>query len=85
MDLPVREVGDEFADLVYADPQWLREEFDALIAASFSRPPAVPPLAPPGIPPRNSWRPPSGQASEHFPAGRAWAREHAHRQRSPPL
>jgi hypothetical protein len=36
---------DRFADLVCADDQWLREEFDALIEAGFGGPP--PPSGPP--------------------------------------
>jgi hypothetical protein len=28
-----------FADLVYADPDWLRAEFDAIVAANFGTPP----------------------------------------------
>jgi hypothetical protein len=34
-----------FAELVYADPDWVRAEFDAIVAANF-RP--VPPTARPG-------------------------------------
>ena len=39
MDLATREADTAFAELICADAQWLREEFDALIAASFSQPP----------------------------------------------
>jgi hypothetical protein len=51
MDLATRDTGTAFAELICADAQWLREEFDALIAASFSQPPAAPPPAPPRVPP----------------------------------
>ena len=49
MDLATRVADTAFADLICADPQWLREEFGALIAATFSRPPAPPPPAPPRV------------------------------------
>jgi hypothetical protein len=39
-----------FAELICADDQWLREEFDALIAANY-QPPGLPPPAPPRVPP----------------------------------
>jgi hypothetical protein len=51
MDLATRDAELAFADLICADVQWLREEFDALIAASFDQPPAAPPPAPPRVPP----------------------------------
>jgi hypothetical protein len=51
MDLATRDTDTAFAELICADAQWLREEFDALIAASFSQPPAAPPPAPPRVPP----------------------------------
>ena len=47
----IREAGAAFADVVYADQQWVDAEFDALISASFSEPPAPPPPAPPRVPP----------------------------------
>jgi hypothetical protein len=85
MSLATREARAEFADLVYADPQWLREEFDELIAASFGRPPAAPPPAPPGVPRRGPSRLPTGQAAGLPAACGCWFREHAwRRQRSPP-
>jgi len=52
MTVRTREAGAAFADVVYADQQWVDAEFDALISASFSRPPAPPPPAPPRVPPR---------------------------------
>ncbi len=60
MGLAICDADTAFADVICADPQWLREEFDALIAASFSEPPARPPLSPPRVPPRPGpwWLPP---------------------------
>jgi len=46
MTLSTREADAAFADLICADPQLLRAEFDALISASFSEPPAPPRPAP---------------------------------------
>jgi hypothetical protein len=87
MDLATRDADRAFAELMCADAQWLREEFDALIAASFSQPPAAPPPAPPRVPPRRG-RP--------IPPRRSWLRARLpaiivpvaapghRRQRSPP-
>ncbi len=58
MALATREADAAFADLICADPQWLDAEFDALISASFSEPPAPPPPAPPRVPPRPGTPPP---------------------------
>jgi hypothetical protein len=87
MVLSTREAGAAFVDLICADPQWLDAEFDALISASFSEPPAPPPPAPPRVPPRPgipcppSRRPSPGPAAVTSPAIRP-----AHgRQRSPPV
>ena len=55
MTLTTREAGAAFADVVYADQQWVDAEFDALISASFSEPPAPPP-------------PPTGPAASRHPA-----------------
>jgi hypothetical protein len=86
MNVPTRETDATFTDLICADPQWVREEFDALISASFGEPPAPPPPAPPRVPPRPghpcppSWRPAPGPVATTFPvAGPAHGR-----QRSPP-
>ena len=86
MDLSTREADTAFAELICADPQWLNAEFDALISASFSEPPAPPP-APPRVPPRPgtpcppSRRPaPGPAAATAVPATRPG---HG-RQRSPP-
>jgi hypothetical protein len=77
-----------FADLICADEQWLRREFDALIAASYGAPPARPgPPAPPRTPPAG--RPPrylSGTRGRWTapPSGSAKRRAAMRRQRSPP-
>ena len=87
MTVSTREAGAAFADVVYADQQWVDAEFDALISASFSEPPAPPPPAPPRVPPRpgtpcppSRRRPPPGQAAVISPAT---GPGHG-RQRSPP-
>ena len=61
--MTTHEAGAKFAELICADPQWLDQEFSALMAATFSAPPAWPrPPAPPTVPPDGySHRPPSGQ------------------------
>jgi hypothetical protein len=61
MDVGTRDAELAFADLICADAQWLREEFAALIAASFDPPPAAPPPAPPRVPPHR-----------HHPGPPAW-------------
>ncbi len=75
MTVSTREADAVFADVVYADQQWVDAEFDALISASFSEPPAPPPPAPPRVPPRpgtpcppSRRRPPPGQAAVISPA-----------------
>jgi hypothetical protein len=76
-----------FADVVYADQQWVDAEFAELVAASFGAPPAPPPPAPPRVPPvpgtpplPPSRRPAPGSVALLFPlAGPACGR-----QRSPP-
>ena len=87
MDLATRDADMAFAELICADAQWLREEFDALVAASFSEPPAAPPPAPPRVPPSpGRTSPPSrrqprpGHAAAAFPVTAPAHR----RQRSPP-
>jgi hypothetical protein len=87
MDLATREAGTEFADIICADPDLLRQEFDALIAASYARPPARRPPAPPGSAPRpGRAHPRAGPGSRH-PGGRPAPRPGRgyRRQRSPPL
>jgi len=88
MDLASHEAGPEFADIICADPDLLRQEFDALIAASYARPPARRPPAPPGTEPPHgrSW-PPADPGSGLRPGRRTAPRPgrgHS-RQRSPPL
>jgi hypothetical protein len=51
MDFATYGAETAFADLIYADPEWLRDEFDALVSASFGQPPSPPPPAPPQVPP----------------------------------
>jgi len=87
MTLTTREADAAFADLICADPQWLDAEFDALIAASFGRPPAPPPPAPPRVPPRPGSTPPPSRRPAPGPlaaASRAAAGPAHGRQRSPP-
>jgi hypothetical protein len=87
MDLATREVDAAFAELICADAQWLREEFDALVSASFGQPPAAPPPAPPRVPPSRGHTGPPTQhrPRHHLPAvpSRVATPEHR-RQRSPP-
>jgi hypothetical protein len=46
-----------FTDLISSDPDWVREEFDALIGADFDEPPEPP--APPAPPTGRPQPPPS--------------------------
>ena len=86
-ELTTREADATFAEMICADPQWLRAEFDALIMAGFGAPPAWPhPPAPPQVPggrtPANPF-PPPWRSTRPAPAARA-ARQRHRRQRSPP-
>jgi len=87
MNLSTREARAAFADLVYADQQLVDAEFDALIAASYGKPPAPPPPAPPRVPPRPGIpHPPVPRPLPGPPAttpALATGPEHG-RQRSPP-
>jgi hypothetical protein len=47
-----------FADVVYADQQWVDAEFAELVATSFGEPPTPPPPAPPRVPPLPGTPPP---------------------------
>jgi hypothetical protein len=60
MNLATHEAEIASADLICADPEWLRDEFDALVSASFGQPPAPPPPAPPEVPPDDGDRRPPG-------------------------
>jgi hypothetical protein len=86
MDSATRAADTAFAELICADAQWLRKEFDALIAASFGQPPAAPPPAPPRVPPS---RGSTGAPGQHRPRLRLPAvtlpvTMQGRRQRSPP-
>ncbi len=61
MDIATYEAETAAADLICADPEWLRDEFDALVSASFGQPPAPPPPAPPQVPPDDGDRRPPAQ------------------------
>jgi hypothetical protein len=85
-DLAIRGLESAFADVICADEQWLREEFDALISVSFNEPPAPPRPAPPQVPPCGPWRPPARPRPGVRPARVAFARAAPghRRERSPP-
>ena len=86
MSRTANDAAAEFADVVYADQQWVDAEFAELVAASFGEPPAPPPPAPPqvpplpGTPPPHSRRPVPGPAVLVFPT----VGPDMGRQRSPP-
>ncbi|HLX48801.1 MAG TPA: hypothetical protein VKS82_10760 [Streptosporangiaceae bacterium] len=81
-----RQADAAFAELICADDQWLREEFEALIAANY-QPPSPPLPAPartPPLPPRRQapappWVPGSGSQAVFTHPGSG-----LRRQRSPP-
>jgi len=90
--LTTYEAGAKFAELICADPQWLDQEFSALMAANFTAPPAWPrPPAPPAFPPTDPSRgSPPGQHAHLARIGLMRARPRPGRrgpgrQRSPPL
>ncbi len=86
MDLATRDAGLTLADMICHDPQWLAVEFDELVAANFSEPPAPRPPAPPRVPPSPGTPPPPSPGPEPVPAAvTVPARRPGHgRQRSPP-
>jgi hypothetical protein len=86
MTLTARAAHAAFADVVYADQQWVDAEFDALISASYGEPPAPPPPAPSRVPPRPGIpRPPSRRPAPGPAATPSLAAGPEHgRQRSPP-
>ncbi|KAA9157741.1 hypothetical protein FPZ12_024160 [Amycolatopsis acidicola] len=79
-------VTSEFAELVYADPAWLRAEFDAIMTANFGvRPPRHPRPEPRASGPRRPRRhkhslAPGGRTPPTAPTARG-----RRRQRAPPL
>ena len=68
MDLATRDAGMAFADMICHDPQWLAAEFDELVSANFSEPPAPRPPAPPTVPPCPGTPPPPSPGPEPVPA-----------------
>jgi hypothetical protein len=73
---------DTFLAVVFADADWLRAEFDAIVAASWDRPPARPhrpdaPVPAPGRPSAADW------PDRSVPPGRRVAAAPA-RERGPP-
>jgi hypothetical protein len=73
-----------FADLVYADDDWVRDEFDAIIAESFDEPPRNNPRP-------QGWWPPHRPAHRQSPCGGEMELAAGHetcgeggRQRAPP-
>ncbi|MET7998309.1 hypothetical protein ABZU76_46310 [Amycolatopsis sp. NPDC005232] len=75
-----------FAELVYADPAWLRAEFDAIMTANFDVLPPYPARPRPGSTgPQRSGRPPHAVATGGPLVGMVRAIRGGHRQRSPPL
>jgi len=88
--MTTHDAGAKFAELICADPQWLDEEFSALMAANFTAPPAWPrPPAPPTFPPGRFRGTPAGRPAPprrigSAPAGAAARWRGPGRQRSPP-
>ncbi|MFF5989941.1 hypothetical protein [Prauserella flavalba] len=87
MPEPTRRSGTtgEFAELLCADPDWVRAEFDAIVAANFDHVTPQPPARPgPARPPagEDRCRPDAADLTGAFQAARLrpWRR-----QRSPPL
>lgn len=82
-----RQAAAAFAELICADDQWLREEFDALIAANY-RPPLPPRSAPPRTPPLPPRRPARAMCPAAGPGHPQAIASHPgsglRRQRSPP-
>ncbi|MER6798957.1 hypothetical protein [Amycolatopsis mediterranei] len=72
--------GDGFAELVLAEPEWVRAEFDAIVAANFGPPPPPVPAARrrPGVP-----RPVAGRPRRR-PGARLLAGKCPRRERAPP-
>jgi hypothetical protein len=68
MTLAAREDGAAFADVVYADQDWVDAEFAELIAASFGGPPPPVVLFPPAGPARTRQRSPPARPRIARPA-----------------
>jgi hypothetical protein len=87
--LATRELDAKFGELICADTQWLRSEFNALMSAAFGVPPAWPGRpAPPHVPPpagraRESRAPLAPRATQ-VPGGYIRSRQAGPVQRSPP-
>jgi hypothetical protein len=47
-DVELDRVEADFAELICGDEEWVRAEFDAIVAAEWGTPPPAPPPAPPG-------------------------------------
>ena len=76
-----------FAELVYADPAWLRAEFDAIMTANFGDAPLTPPRPRPSSagPQRPGRRPAGVHLAGRRLAGVMPVARGRYRQRSPPL
>ena len=78
----ITRAADGFAELVLADPAWVRAEFDAIVSANFGPPPPPVPAARrrPGRP-----RPPRvAGVPRRRPGGRLLAAKCPRRERAPP-
>jgi hypothetical protein len=83
-----RGFDEAFTDLVTADPDWVRDEFDALIGATFGESPEppeppAPPAPPTGHPGPPHWPADNGGTTPAPPAGRTPAKPDTN-PRSPP-
>lgn len=87
-EMTTQEMGLRFAELICADDDWLRAEFDALVLAGFGAPPGwpCPPAPPRAQPPGPPARAPDRleQLIRFAPADIARALRGRCRQRSPP-
>jgi hypothetical protein len=61
-----------FTDLVTGDPDWVRDEFEALIGANFGEPPEppAPPAPPTGQPEPPQWPADNGESASAPTTGR---------------
>jgi hypothetical protein len=79
------DISESFIELVCQDEEWLRAEFDALIAAGWDTPSQSPPTAPRAERPRPPGRPgPAHSAPGFRPARSCSPRPSTGRSRSPP-